>query len=343
MPEKARTKPYMILCYEALLRRLKGQYRDNPMILKDFANYMAGYQGEKYVDYAISTTSLHNAATYRDIRLINGRTPFQIDTLIITPTHILIIEIKNMKGELIYDSKHDQFIQVVGAERKRQRNPIQQSMIQKMHLETWLQNFNLPPVPIETLSVISNPNAIISNPDQSKAVYDELIHVENLPQKLLDIERKHDKQILDQSTRHHLDRLIHSYDTPHRPDLLTYYNLSDQHFIHGIACDQCDQYPMHRSRLKWHCPKCGAHSKNAHEQVIYDYFLLHGPTLTNAECRRYLCIESRDVAYGFLKSMNLKITGTRKGTKYHAPSQSQYPQLSAYPGERQHFRNFQMQ
>ncbi|MGV3488207.1 MAG: NERD domain-containing protein, partial [Tuberibacillus sp.] len=60
-------------------------------------------------------------------------------------------------------------------------------------------------------------------------------------------------------------------------------------------------------------------STSAHEQAIYDYFLLIKPTITVAECCEFLCIESRHIAKRILQSMKLRSTGRTKGRIYHSP------------------------
>ncbi|WP_217586524.1 nuclease-related domain-containing protein [Lentibacillus saliphilus] len=319
MHGKNRTKPFILLSYEALFRRLRPDYRQISRIWKDYLNYSAGYQGERNVDYTTSIHPLPQSTVYHDIRLKFGSYFFQIDTLIVTPTFILILEVKNMTGELSYDSMHDQFIQTIGTERKRQRNPIQQSLAQKIQLAEWLKMFNLPTPPIETLSVISNPNAIIVNPQESPTAFDQLIHVEALPKKLHEIATKHSRVVLDRRTLHKLDNLFKTYHTPNQSNLLQKYNIENKHLISGVSCEKCGHYPLKRPSVKWVCSKCGFTSKTAHEQLIYDFFLLHKPTLTNSECRHLLQLGNRHQIYYLLKGLSLRRQGVSRNMKYHAP------------------------
>ncbi|MUV37233.1 hypothetical protein JNUCC1_01039 [Lentibacillus sp. JNUCC-1] len=334
MSGKPRTKPPVLLCYEALFRSLKPRYREHPKLLSEYGKHVAGYQGEQAVDYAASISPLKNAAYYRGLRLLNGRFPFQMDTKIVTPAFQLIIEIKNMTGELAYDSLHHQFIQTVGADKKRQRNPIQQVTQQKMHLQSWLQNFNLPLMPIETLTVVSNPNAILHNIHEAPDVQNKLIHVESLPQKLQEIEKKYPQRLLTRQQQLNLDRLLNSSDKPHHPDLVSMFGLQEDHFIQGIPCEKCDHSPMERLRVKWSCPRCGHTSIDAHVRVILDYFLLRKPTISNSECRELLQLSMASTAYHLLNALDLKKTGHGRWRVYHAPPFNAFPQTDEPPSQR---------
>lgn len=62
---------------------------------------------------------------------------------------------------------------------------------------------------------------------------------------------------------------------------------------------------------------CNRENSNAHIQAIKDYELLIGPTISNAELRKFLKIKSSHVAKRLLQSLNLPTTGTKKGTQYN--------------------------
>lgn len=334
MMGKPRTKPYHLLCYEALFRNLKPQYRDNSTIYKDYMNRVAGYQGEKGVDYFLSVASLKNASVYKDVRLHNGNHAFQMDSLLVTPNFILIVEAKNLTGELTYDKRYEQLIQTTDNQRKRVRNPMLQSATQKMHLQAWLQTFHFPPLPIETLSVISNPNAIITSTDDSPLAEERLLHAESLPEKLKAIAHAYQNVYYDSMTHKRLRQTIRENNRPSHPDLIAQYSLSSHHFVRGIVCPMCHYYPLKRLQKKWTCTKCGVTDKHAHEQKIYDHFLLAGQTITNKTCRRILHIDNSTTARSLLQSMkNLRQTGQRKSTTYQAPNLKDYPQQTSIPSE----------
>lgn len=328
MIKKYRTKPYSLLCYEALFRRLKKPYRLNKTLQEDYLSFLSGFRGEKNADYTLSIFPHKNSQIYQDLRLQNKQFNFQIDSLLITQSFILILEIKNLKGEVEYNVTSQQLIQNDGVKRKGYKSPILQAETQKMHLTTWLQRINFPPIPIETIAVISNPSTILNNNGNQ-----QLIHLESLASQIAFLHAKYPKKILDQHMLKKLSRHLLKDNQPHKPDLIKQYKISEELLVEGIPCPACETSPMLRSRGKWMCPNCLHYDSKAHVQPILDYFLLYKNRISNRELRKYLQIESPRSAYLILQSMNLKFTGKNHGRVYHSPNLEQFPQDSNVPIE----------
>jgi hypothetical protein len=325
-----RVKPYNVLCYEALFRWLKPQYRNNQILLNDYSNYLAGYRGEKNADYTVSIYPHKNASIFQGIRLKVGPFHFQSDTLIVTSMFILILEIKNYAREVEYDSDTHQLTQSDGATKKGYKSPILQADTQKLQLISWLQKHRFPPIPIETLAILSNPSTILSFKGDLD-VRQKFIHLETLPSTLDRIYSNYPQAVINHETINKLNKLLLRGNTPHKPDLLKQYDISDELLIDGIGCTHCDHFPMIYKKQTWYCSNCRQTDKNAHERKILDYFLLKGPTITNKECRNLLKIDSHKIVYRILQSMQLKQTGQNRGRKYHSPKLSDFPQNSSTP------------
>jgi Nuclease-related domain len=73
----------------------------------------------------------------------------------------LIIEVKNMTGTLTFDTENDQFYQTVDGVTKGYQDPISQVQRHQSYLQKLLAENNFPPVPVDYLLVINNPNAIL--------------------------------------------------------------------------------------------------------------------------------------------------------------------------------------
>ncbi|WP_100010489.1 nuclease-related domain-containing protein [Lentibacillus sediminis] len=334
---KHRSKPFELLSLEALFRRLKEPYRRNEVLLGEYKKFLAGYRGEKKVDYKLSLYPHNNFHIFQSLRLNNFSHYFQIDTLILTNNFICILEIKNIKGTLRYDSLQKQFIQIVEGKEKGYKDPILQAEAQKRNLAFWLENRNIH-IPIETVVVSSNESTIIENLQQDPESYEKLIHSESLPLQLDKIQTKYTKRYLDKKKLMKTSSLLLSHHVDHKPSLLKKYGVTDNHLIHGVACPECGHYPMQRMYKKWLCPKCLQPDFTAHRQVVLSYFLLEKDTITNQECRRLLHIESPKTAYLLLNSMNLKQKGTTSARKYYAPRLEEFPQdLYVSIGERSIF------
>lgn len=313
---KKRTKPHLLLSYEALFRRLKDRYRNNSTINKEYANEIAGYRGEQTVDYKISLYPQRDFHIFQGLRLKINNNYFQIDNLILTNKFILIIEVKNIKGELEYNSNSDQLTRTYGNVKDGFISPILQANMQETQLRYWLQQkLSVYGVPIESIAVVSDPSTIINNTQNDPLFYDKMIHVESLVPKIKMYQQKYDKVFLKKATLNSIsDALVH-YDTPLQTNLILKFNLSEGHFIKGNQCQYCGDYPMNRLLRKWECPNCLFSDLLPHQRVILDYFLLHKSTITNRECRDHLQLNSTKTSYAILKSMDLVQTGENKARK----------------------------
>src|SRR5699024_10853744 len=146
-----------ILCYEALFRNLKKQYRSNHTLVENYNRFNAGYRGEKEVDYQLKLFPHKNFLALHNVRLKIHNFYFQIDTLIISEKVIFILETKNLAGIIKYDAEWNQLVQYNRDKQMALQDPLLQAETQKLHLQSWLQQFHLS-VPIEFLVVSSNPS-----------------------------------------------------------------------------------------------------------------------------------------------------------------------------------------
>ncbi|MFD2750911.1 nuclease-related domain-containing protein [Virgibacillus siamensis] len=329
-----RLKSYDLLSYEALLRSLQGSRVDS-FIISKYRRSKAGYDGERNVDYKLSTYPMKNCITIKGIRLPISSFHFQIDTLLLTKKLIIILEIKNNRGTLHYDSKQKQLTQEVNGKLTAHKDPILQAEAQKSHLQELLGEYGLFGIPVETLVVVAYPTTIINNITKDPAVYKNFIHNESLHIHLNRLLELYPNEAMPPSMMHQLGNNLLKKDTPLRSDILKLHGLNKSDFRTGIPCTKCDFSQMvSNNHGEWRCPKCNHTDADAHVRRILDYFLLFGDTLTNRECREFLQLESPRVAYRILNSMNLKHTGNNSARKYFAPSLAEYPQKLSIPESR---------
>ncbi|MDM5340322.1 nuclease-related domain-containing protein [Fictibacillus enclensis] len=158
---KNRKLPVHIRKLEALLRRLPTEHVKRREIEEQLARRMAGYRGEQSLDYYLGF--LTNYFILHDLRLPDRDHHFQLDTLLISPYFILILEVKNISGTLIFDDHFKQLIRVTPEKEEGFPDPILQVERHRDQLSGWLSGQKLEKVPIETLVVISYPNTVIKN------------------------------------------------------------------------------------------------------------------------------------------------------------------------------------
>lgn len=102
---KERKMPVHLLQLEALLRRLPAHHPKRNVVAENLAKFMAGYKGEQAIEYPLSFLSEIKYSILHDIRLFDQKHYFQIDALIVSSCFLLFLEIKNIFGTLIFDTK----------------------------------------------------------------------------------------------------------------------------------------------------------------------------------------------------------------------------------------------
>lgn len=73
-----------------------------------------------------------------DIRLFDQNHHFQIDTIIISAYFLLLLEIKNIAGTLLFDSKFNQLIRISEGNSEGFPDPILQVKRQEEQFRKWL-------------------------------------------------------------------------------------------------------------------------------------------------------------------------------------------------------------
>ncbi|WP_221566910.1 nuclease-related domain-containing protein [Alkalihalobacillus sp. TS-13] len=174
---KERTEPVKIPKLEAQLRRLPYLHPQYPLIEKELAMCKAGYRGEQALDYYLEYLPEKNYYIFHDLRLFDIHHYFQIDTLIVTPYFMLIVEVKNIAGKLRFD-EINQMVRSKDGMEEGLPDPFLQLQWLSRKLAHLLQIHNLPPLPINHIVVISRPSTII---ETSEYTPEKLTHSSNLP------------------------------------------------------------------------------------------------------------------------------------------------------------------
>lgn len=96
-----------------LLERIDQNHRQKQLIERDFRKYQAGYKGELTLDYFLSDLKEEEYHIFHDLRLPKNEEKqlfFQLDTLVVHSQFCVIIEVKNLIGNLYFDHQYDQII-----------------------------------------------------------------------------------------------------------------------------------------------------------------------------------------------------------------------------------------
>jgi hypothetical protein len=314
-----RSLPPRIKKLDALSRRLPVNHPLYPEVETELNNRMAGYKGEMSLDFYLSMLEESKYYIFHGLRLLYQKYYFQIDNFLLCSGFGLILETKNMGGELRFEKKFYQMFQTKKDISERKINPVLQAKLQAIKLKRWLREHGCKEVPIYYLFVSSNPKTvIISEPGNEEMNY-YICNSEFLLEKINRIANNNKTEILNGKEIRKMNRLLLKNHTPEDPNILEYFNLPPKEIPSGVQCPKCNYFPMNYHYGTWCCPHCHEKSKTAHIQAVDDYFLLIKPTITNMEFRQFLHIHSIHIAQKLLAAMNLPYTGKFRDRVYHRP------------------------
>jgi hypothetical protein len=190
-----------------------------------------------------------------------------------------------------------------------------ESRLQAFKLREWLKLHNITGIPIQYLFVNSNEKSNIIIGDDNKYEWNAC-NSEYLLERIDQITNDYKIELLEEKELRKINKLLLTSHTPEDPQLLSKHNLSRNEILAGVHCPKCSFLPMIYQSGTWNCPKCRIQSKTPFIDTINDYFHLISPTITKAEARRFLQINSPKMAHHYLNSMNLNSTGKFKTKTY---------------------------
>ncbi|WP_226618548.1 nuclease-related domain-containing protein [Cytobacillus firmus] len=317
MIEKDRFIPIRIQKNHALLKRISKNHPKRLMIESDQTKRLAGYKGEQAVDFHLSKLPEKEYVILHDLRLSNGKHFFQIDTLILSHSFALILEVKNYGGTLYFDPDFNQLIQTNSkGEVKGYPNPVEQARVQCSEMKKWLLKRNIN-IPIEFFIIISKPSTILKTAPGHAKMLQRVLHVQFLLKTIDKIKAAYKKEVLSPKDIKKISRSLLKEHTPKNFDILKHYEISRSDIQTGVICRVCSSYPMKRHYGTWFCTKCQSKDKNAHVLAFKDLFLLNNDSpLKNRQICSFLHISSGDIAKKLLSSSKLPCSGSKKGRVY---------------------------
>ncbi|HYK74805.1 MAG TPA: nuclease-related domain-containing protein [Pseudoneobacillus sp.] len=288
------------------------------LIEKELYRRKAGWWGEKEVDKKLKLMDQDKYFILGDLRLPNGETFFQIDTLLLTTRFALIIEAKNISGTLHFDLDTHQLI------RKNEDgttegfgDPVSQARFHQQQLREWFIKHKLPLLPIDFLMIITNSNTIFYITPSGHPFSRKIHSISGLTWEIDKLDVQFKKEVISEKEISKISKALIKAHTPLIYEILQQYGISKSELLTGVQCPDCGSLPLTYHRGKWHCPNCKGAFKDAHLPALQDYSLLYQSTITNSQFRRFLRISNSDVAAKMLKEMDLEVTGTKRGRVYH--------------------------
>lgn len=134
---RGRKKPLVLQKYEALIPRLRLNFPRLEETKHEQSKSYKGYIGEQKVDYYTNFLADDFTILY-DVCINIAGSRAQMDTIIASPYGVFLIDSKNYKGKITFDTVLEEFIRHDGTIEKDYLYPINQVELQKLKLQHWL-------------------------------------------------------------------------------------------------------------------------------------------------------------------------------------------------------------
>lgn len=307
---KKRSLQMNYLSHSALIKRIDPLNPKFQQIHNNFMRAKSGVWGEESIDYYLS--NYHHPYPHlilQDVHLFSN-SYFQIDNLFITQFFILVIEVKNIKGDIELTQKPFDLIRTNElGEQMSLDSPEEQLEKNMIWLNDWLGNKGWT-IPVKGIIVFTNMDSKIKVNETTYSV----VKGKHLPTWIRKMEHTNEYLTVDQ-----MNELAEEINTNHKnykhKSILERYQLTKDEIITGVQCPECFEFGMKKHRRHWSCSN-NHRSVDAHIKTLDDYFYIFGMSITNKECRRFLQIENVHVSKRLLTSMDLHISGKTKRREY---------------------------
>lgn len=254
----------------------------------------------------------------KNIKLqVNPHYLFEIDTLILSPSRIILLEIKNYNGTVYFDEESGKTIRVSPTGKKDYFDCVIHQLIRtETALSRWLANRNIN-VSIEGVLVMANQRTIIHEMPKTVLVK----YRKQLPRYISGLPKL--SAIL---SGEEITRIVKKIEESSRENYrlaCERFNFQPSELKSGVLCSDCNGLMNRKRGQKWRCLSCGKYATQELYQVLEDWFLLIKPTISNAECRAFLNLESKYAASIILRHSKLSRKGKPPKTHYFYADQEQ--------------------
>lgn len=299
---------------ELLLARLKDLHPQRPFLERELHWTAAGKRGENRLEKKFNEFYLEEEFQILwDVSLKIGTWPVQMDGLLLTERCAIIIESKNINGQLHFDDKTGEFFRINAAGEK---TVMEDPRVQlNKHVRFLKQFFQMKKInlPVTGLIVFTAKDCEFASKPHRASICKTYQMVEYLLKILQAFSHEAGQIKLPK-----LKKMILTNQTPYRQSpLCTYYFIDPNDLRPGVYCRQCKSLSMRRDKRSWICSRCSARDPSAHLLAIQEYFTFVEPEITNRKLREFCGLASRTVAKRLLIQLDLESTGALKNRVYH--------------------------
>ncbi len=297
----------------SLLKRLAPEHEKFTWIEEDFRRRDSGSRGEERLIKKLEELRLdHGFRVLPNVELRMENWTVQIDCLVLTDRCCIVLESKNISGELYFKENVEDFYKVVDGEELSYPNPYFQLMKHLRFMKELLKK-DFPSLKVTGAVVITSKNSRI----REKPSYYPIFKLEAIVEKLYQMYDSSPAEPLSSRPLGKIENLLLKIRAPYKqPPLCEYYRIQPSELIPGVECPNCGVIGMKREGKTWTCPSCQSKCKKAHEKTVEDYFNLIKAQITNKDFRHFTKIKSPHVASRLLQNMNLRMHRAGPQTYY---------------------------
>ncbi|SEJ24572.1 Nuclease-related domain-containing protein [Bhargavaea ginsengi] len=306
-----RSVPERLAALAVLESRVEPGHRSYSGIKSDLEMRLAGFAGEKKADFYLEEARVkEKPVVLKDVMIPSGIKHVQVDTLVLHPAFILVLEIKNMTGELHFDEETGQFYRVKNGVREGMRNPEDQLNRAVIATERFLASIDLP-VKVHGAIVLASYNGLIVQGPVSRPIFP----VDRLPGHVEKLE-KENRAILRRSDLHYVDDTIKLLSREKQDQYFKWYNLTDIDIELGVRCPGCFKIGMERGHGKWSCTDCKTTSTDAHHATLEEYRLMYGEEITSKKMRDFIQVPNLYLANRLLRERFPTANKNKRNKRY---------------------------
>lgn len=313
---KKRDKPLHLMQLQSLERRLKVNHVKQQKVELAKIRELTGLQGERKLDFPLSFLEPNKYRVLHQIRLHDQQGYFQMDSVILHQNFMLILEVKNWFGTIVFGPNH-QVKRIDDIQNEEGfPNPMKQAKLQQYRLQRWIHAHNSFKLPVIYLVVIAKPSTLIQSASSKDKIPKHVIYSNQLVFEMNRLEKQFENRYISMDELNIIAQKLKQAHTPKSNDVLKNFNIDQTELIKGVACPKCKGIPMDRIYKKWLCPFCKYKSTYAHIAALNDYLLLINDRVTNGQMREFLLIDSPYVMKYLLKRASCNYSGNTKGRYY---------------------------
>lgn len=276
----------------------------------------AGRRGEARLKHRMSEFHLEEDFQFLwDIRLNIDSWKIQIDGLLLTERGVIIIESKNISGNIHFEGHTEEFFRINEHDEKTvMEDPRFQLNKQIRFLKKW---FTKREITIDVSGIIvftAKQCHFVSKPTDVA-----ICKTYQLTQYLLKILQTFPQKIPPIRLKKLTKVLLINQTLFQRPPLCRQYYINPKDLIPGVYCRSCKIHSMERIKRNWVCSICSSKDPFAHRLAIQEYFTFVDLRITNAEFRKFCKLNSPTIASRMLAELELTTSGHSKSRAYHFP------------------------